>query len=95
MVVKCKKGLYNFYLKLAEHAGDKGKDMLEAWCPHCGLRRFGWALNNPRYRSCPNCGTGLQITGGDREIVQDPPAPLSHRLDEPEPRAEERIEPVA
>jgi len=36
----------------------------EAKCPKCGARYFGWALRNPEYQTCPNCGTKLEITEG-------------------------------
>lgn len=40
----------------------------EGRCPKCGLRRFGWALRNPRHQTCPKCGTGLEITGAGRKV---------------------------
>lgn len=38
--------------------------MLVGKCPRCGYRRIGWALHNPRHQTCPQCGTGLEITDG-------------------------------
>jgi len=42
--------------------------MLEGCCPKCGTRRVGWALRFPRYQSCPECGTGLEITENGQPI---------------------------
>lgn len=36
--------------------------MLEGKCPKCGYHCIGWALRFPRNQSCPNCGTGFEIT---------------------------------
>jgi hypothetical protein len=36
--------------------------MLEAKCPKCGARYYGWALRLPRNQMCGNCGVGLEIT---------------------------------
>ncbi len=44
--------------------------MLEGRCPKCGTRRVGWALRFPRYQSCPQCGTGLEITENGQPIGQ-------------------------
>jgi hypothetical protein len=38
-----------------------GFDMIEGKCPKCGTLRYGWALLNPRYQTCPVCGSGLDI----------------------------------
>ena len=35
--------------------------MLEGRCPKCGIRFYGWALLNPKYQTCPDCGIKLQI----------------------------------
>jgi len=35
--------------------------MIEGKCSRCGTHRFGWALLNPRYQTCPVCGGGLDI----------------------------------
>lgn len=43
--------------------------MIEGKCPKCGLHCAGWALLNPRHQTCPECGTGLEISDGDRKVV--------------------------
>jgi len=35
--------------------------MIEGKCSKCGTLRYGWALLNPRYQTCPICGSGLDI----------------------------------
>ncbi len=35
--------------------------MIEGKCSRCGTTRYGWALLNPRYQTCPACGSGLEI----------------------------------
>ncbi len=35
--------------------------MIEGKCSKCGILRYGWALLNPRYQTCPRCGSGLDI----------------------------------
>jgi hypothetical protein len=44
--------------------------MLEGKCLKCGTYRCGWALLNPRYQTCPNCGAGLEITEDGRKIAK-------------------------
>jgi len=41
--------------------------MLEARCPKCGYHYCGWALTNPEYQTCPNCGTKLEVYQEKRE----------------------------
>jgi hypothetical protein len=36
--------------------------MLEAKCPKCGTRYYGWALISLRYQMCCYCGSGLEIS---------------------------------
>ena len=49
--------------------------MLEGKCPKCGFRRIGWAMNDLRHQTCPNCGTPLEIT--DSSYINPPnKAPL-------------------
>jgi len=35
--------------------------LIEGICPNCGTRYVGWALSNPRYQTCRNCGGRLDI----------------------------------
>jgi len=35
--------------------------MIEGKCSRCSIYRYGWALLNPRYQTCPKCGAGLDI----------------------------------
>jgi hypothetical protein len=35
--------------------------MIEGKCSKCGTLRYGWALLNTRYQTCPKCGSGLDI----------------------------------
>jgi hypothetical protein len=35
---------------------------LEAICPQCGDRSYGWALSNHRNQWCTHCGCGLEIS---------------------------------
>lgn len=44
--------------------------MLEGKCSKCGTYRCGWALINPRYQTCPNCGAGLEITEDGRKVAK-------------------------
>ena len=44
--------------------------MVEGKCPKCGAYRIGWALLNPKYQMCPNCGEGLVISIGGRPIAK-------------------------
>ena len=49
--------------------------MFEGRCPKCGIRYYGWALLNPKYQTCPDCGTKLQIkeTNGTISEGYSPP----------------------
>ena len=60
--------------------------MIEGKCPKCGTHRFGWALLNARYQTCPACGAGLDIYK-DGVLVARGFSPFSaDRLDaEPQP----------
>jgi len=44
------------------------RGMLEGKCPKCGVYRIGWALRFPQNQTCPNCGTGLEITESGRRV---------------------------
>jgi len=44
--------------------------MLEGICPKCGTHRYGWALMNPRYQTCPKCGAGLEILEDGHKIAK-------------------------
>lgn len=44
--------------------------MLEGICPKCGIHRYGWALLNPRYQTCPKCGAGLDILEDGRKVAK-------------------------
>lgn len=44
--------------------------MLEGRCPKCGVRYYGWALLNPEYQTCPNCGIGLHIKESNGTISE-------------------------
>jgi len=44
--------------------------MIEGICPKCNQRYYGWALLQPRYQSCPQCGEGLLITEGRRRVIE-------------------------
>jgi len=44
--------------------------MLEGKCPKCGIHHYGWALLNPRYQTCPKCGSGLEILEDGRKIAK-------------------------
>jgi hypothetical protein len=35
--------------------------MIEANCPKCGSRFYGWALRFPRNQYCSQCGSALNI----------------------------------
>ncbi|MFC1846610.1 hypothetical protein ACFLYS_00920 [Chloroflexota bacterium] len=74
--------------------------MIEGKCSRCGTTRYGWALLNPRYQTCPTCGAGLEIfkdgvmvTKGfspftadriDVKQQKDTPSPQSQKLSEDE-----------
>ena len=45
--------------------------MLVGKCPYCGFSRCGWALQSPRYKSCPRCGKEFQIEYGYDTIFED------------------------
>ncbi len=34
---------------------------MEARCPRCGTRYYGWALRSPRHQTCSRCGVALVI----------------------------------
>lgn len=44
--------------------------MFEGRCPKCGIRYYGWALLNPEYQTCPDCGIGLQIKESNGTISE-------------------------
>jgi len=44
--------------------------MFEGRCPKCGIRYYGWALLNPEYQTCPDCGIELQITESNGTISE-------------------------
>jgi hypothetical protein len=70
--------------------------MLEGKCLKCGTYRCGWALLNPRYQTCPNCGAGLEITEDGRKIATGFSPFTADRLDvnpptdAPSPTAKEK-----
>ena len=43
--------------------------MLEGKCPKCGYHCIGWALQSPRYQSCPRCGIGFEIIKNGRRVA--------------------------
>ena len=45
-------------------------------CPKCGIKKIGYALNNPRHQMCPKCGTGLKITEGEKQSPSDGYSPF-------------------
>ncbi len=52
--------------------------MIEAICPKCGHRYYGWVLLQPNNQSCPKCGVELLTTEtGNRAIER-----YSHITDE-------------
>lgn len=34
---------------------------MEGICPNCGVRYYGWALDEPQWQHCDQCGTMLDI----------------------------------
>jgi hypothetical protein len=66
--------------------------MLEARCPRCGMRRFGWALNSPCYQSCPNCGIGLEITEDGHKVMLGFSPFTADRLDEKKLQMDKKTE---
>jgi len=44
--------------------------MLEGRCLKCGIRYYGWALLNPQYQTCPDCGRGLEIKDNNGTISE-------------------------
>ena len=50
--------------------------MLEGRCPKCGIRYYGWALFNPKYQNCPNCGTELVLKDSNGIISEGYSPPL-------------------
>lgn len=44
--------------------------MIEGKCSKCDTQRYGWALLNPRYQTCPTCGCGLDIYKDGRLITK-------------------------
>ena len=55
--------------------------MLEGICPKCGTHRYGWALLNPRYQTCPKCGAGLEILEDGHRIAKGFSPFTAERLD--------------
>jgi len=40
----------------------KGIEMYNGKCPTCGASFKGWALGNPKLRTCPRCANVLRIS---------------------------------
>jgi len=59
--------------------------MLEGRCPKCGMRYFGWALQNPRNQACSKCGSGLEIFKDGQKVGTgySPFAAERYRVDVP------------
>ncbi len=55
--------------------------MLEGKCSKCGTHRYGWALLNPRYQTCPTCGIGLEITKDGHKVFKGFSPFTAERLD--------------
>jgi len=55
--------------------------MLEGKCPKCGTHRYGWALLNPRYQTCPKCGAGLEILEDGHRVAKGFSPFTAERLD--------------
>jgi hypothetical protein len=36
-------------------------------CPKCGVSYYGWALGNPLYQKCEQCGNSLEISEGNAQ----------------------------
>jgi DNA-directed RNA polymerase subunit RPC12/RpoP len=50
--------------------------MLEGRCPKCGKHYYGWALRNPKYQTCPNCGIELQIKESNGTVSEGYSPPI-------------------
>ena len=59
--------------------------MIEGKCSRCGMLRYGWALLNPRYQTCPTCGSGLDIYKDGRLVIKGFSPFTADRLDTAEP----------
>jgi hypothetical protein len=57
--------------------------MIEGKCPKCVTLRYGWALLNPRYQTCPACGRGLDIYKNGQLVIKGFSPFTAKRLDEP------------
>jgi hypothetical protein len=51
--------------------------MQEGKCPNCGLTFSGWALKNPNQRTCPGCGTSLEIRDESKDMENKPEITLA------------------
>ena len=40
--------------------------VLKGKCPKCGTRYFGWAMRDPRQRTCNKCGVELEVTDNNK-----------------------------
>jgi len=60
-------------------------NMIEGKCSKCGTLRYGWALLNPRYQTCPKCGSGFDIFKDGRLVTKGFSPFTAERLDTDEP----------
>ena len=44
-------------------------EMYRGKCPNCGVEYKGWALGNPKLRTCANCTKSLEIYSDDDNVA--------------------------
>ncbi len=43
--------------------------MIVGICSKCGLKQFGYALLNPLYQICPDCGALIDVMEDDHPLI--------------------------